>query len=257
MALNEGWRGSLLGVAIVLSAGGAGGMIASAALASRAYQAKFDHAKRTDQTLVVTGSARKRIRSDLAIWNIRVSGSGADLKAAFQVLKDGYDAIAKFLEKSGFAANEIATSAIDTEITYARDRKGNPTNEISAYTLRRSFTITTGRVDAVARPAAEVTELIQNGISVVSAAPEYHYTKLGELKIEMIGEASKDARARPEQIVANAGCVISEVRTARVGVLQITQPESTDVSDSGINDTSTINKDVRSVVSLTLGLETR
>jgi uncharacterized protein len=112
-------------------------------------------------------------------------------------------------------------------------------------------------LDVVAGAAAEVTELIKDNVLVVSAAPEYHYTKLSDLKIQMIGEASKDARARAEQIALNAGCALTEVRNARMGVLQITTPNSTEVSDSGINDTSTIDKDVMSVVSLTIGLETR
>ncbi len=54
----------------------------------------------------------------------------------------------------------------------------------------------------------------------------------------MIGEASRDARTRADQVVGNAGCAIAEVRHARMGVLQITQPNSTDVSDTGIYDTT-------------------
>ena len=73
----------------------------------------------------------------------------------------------------------------------------------------------------------------------------------------MIGEASKDARQRADQIVTHAGCSIGEVRVARMGVLQITRPECTEVSSSGIYDTSTIDKDVNSVVSLTFALENR
>ena len=71
----------------------------------------------------------------------------------------------------------------------------------------------------------------------------------------MIGSAAENAKARAEQIAEKAGCRIAEVRGARMGVLQITRPNSTAVSASGINDTSSIEKDMRAVVGLTIVLE--
>jgi hypothetical protein len=183
-----------------------------------------------------------------------VTGDGKDLKSAYTVLKAGVDRVNTFLEAQKFKPGEIAPGAIDTQTHYTRDWRGRETQDVASYTLSRTFTITTPRVDAVAVPAGEVTELIRDGINVVSSAPEYIYTNLADLKIEMIGEASKDARTRADQIVSNAGCVITEVRTARMGVMQITRPNSTEVSSSGMNDVSSIDKDVTSVVSLTLGL---
>ena len=243
-------RRNLFNAVVVLTLGIAGGMMGSAALASRAYQSP----RKTEQTVAVTGSARKRIRSDLAVWQIHVSGEGKDLKAAYQVLKDSYARVSSFLEAKKFKPEEIAVSAIGTTTLHARDKEGQELPENLGYTLTRTFTVTSPRVDGIALPASEVTELIQDGVKVVSEAPQYIYTGLSELKIEMIGEATKDARARAEQIVTNAGCVIAEVKTAHMGVLQITPPNSTSVSDSGLNDTTTIEKDVTSVVSLTLGL---
>ena len=49
-----------------------------------------------------------------------------------------------------------------------------------------------------------------------------------------------------------AGCRVGEVRTARMGVLQVTQPDSTETTGGGVYDTSTIEKDVCAVVSLTI-----
>ncbi|HRI54143.1 MAG TPA: SIMPL domain-containing protein, partial [Pseudomonadota bacterium] len=72
---------------------------------------------------------------------------------------------------------------------------------------------------------------------------------------QILGEATKDARTRADEIAANSGCSIGEVRQAQMGVIQITQPDSTEVSGYGRYDTSTIDKDVSVVVSLTLGIE--
>lgn len=252
--MDTGIQKALLRVALVLAAGGAGGLIASTVLASRAYTSRFEQARKTEQTLNVTGSARKRIRSDLAVWHIQVSGEGKELKEAYAVLRTAYERVEKFLKDAGFTPQEISAGPIDTHKRLKRDFHGNATDEVIGYGLSRSFTVTTSRVDAVAKPASEVTTLIQEGISVVSTAPEYHYTGLADLKIGLIGEAAKNARERADQIVASAGCRIVAVRNARVGVFQITPPDSTEVSDSGVNDTTTLEKDATSVVSLVFGI---
>jgi hypothetical protein len=92
--------------------------------------------------------------------------------------------------------------------------------------------------------------LINQGILLESMAPEYLYTKLGDLKIEMLAEAAKDAKRRAEQIAQSTDSSIGTVRTARMGVLQITAADSTDVSDSGMNDTSSLEKDITAVVNV-------
>lgn len=250
-------RANLLSVAIVVSVSVAGALIICTNVVANTYRARLENPKKMDQSLAVTGSARKRIRSDLAVWRIKVSGTGDDMKLGFAALKKAVDRVGKFLENQKFAASEIALGGIDSQPKYATDRRGNETKEIAGYILTRWYTVTSPSVDAVAAAATEVTELLQEDLDVVSNLPEYYYTKIGDLKIAMIGEASKDARQRADQIVTQAGCSIAEVRLARMGVLQITRPECTDVSASGIYDTSTIDKDVNAVVSLTFGLENR
>ncbi len=71
----------------------------------------------------------------------------------------------------------------------------------------------------------------------------------------MLGEAANDAKLRAEKIAAITGNKIGTVRSARMGVLQITSADSTEVSDSGINDTSTIDKDMTAVVNISFAVE--
>jgi hypothetical protein len=86
-------------------------------------------------------------------------------------------------------------------------------------------------------------------------APNYFYTKLDELKIEMLATATENAKQRAENMAKASGNRIGFMRSARMGVFQITSPNSTDVSDSGINDTSSIEKKVTAVVSVTFSIE--
>jgi hypothetical protein len=69
--------------------------------------------------------------------------------------------------------------------------------------------------------------------------------------------ASADARARAEKIAHSTGCKLGVLRDAQMGVLQVTRPDSTETSDYGMYDTSTIEKDVQAVVTATfrIGLE--
>lgn len=250
-------RANLLSVALVVSVSVAGALIICTYVVTNTYRARLDNPKKMDQSLAVTGSARKRIRSDLAVWRIKVSGTGEDMKLGFAALKKSVDRVGKFIADQKFTPSEIALGSIESQPKYATDRRGTETKEIAGYILTRWFTVTSARVDEVAAAATQVTELLQEDLDIVSNLPEFYYTKIGDLKIAMIGEASKDARQRADQIVTQAGCGIAEVRVARMGVLQITRPECTDVSASGIYDTSTIDKDVNAVVSLTFGLENR
>ncbi|MEP6847365.1 MAG: SIMPL domain-containing protein, partial [Acidobacteriota bacterium] len=47
---------------------------------------------------------------------------------------------------------------------------------------------------------------------------------------------------------------IGSVRSAKMGVLQITPADSTEVSDSGMYDTSTIDKDMTAVVNISFAV---
>jgi hypothetical protein len=255
--MDPGIKGNLFNVAAIVSISAAVAIVVCTFLVTSAYQTRIEAPKRMEQALNVTGSARKRISSDLAVWRIHITAEAPELKAAFEKLKDTTARVEKFLASKQFTDAEISLNAIDTIRKMAKNRRGEDTEEIASFTLNRTFTITSPNVSNVAKASSEVTELIQDGVVVISNLPEFYYTKIGDLKIEMIGEAAKDARARADQIVTHAGCDLIEVRNARMGVLQITQPESTEVSSEGIYDTTTIPKDVTAVVSLSFGLGRR
>lgn len=231
--------------------------ITSTVVAARAYVARGEQVTRDEQVIRVKGSTRKRIHSDRAVWRIFVRGEAKELKEAFAVLDRGIQRVRKFLKEHGFEDVEIGLGSIDTTTHYVRNKKGQQTRQIESYTLSRTFFVTTGDVRRVLHTTGEVTQLIQEGVLVISCAPEYYYTGLAGLKVELMSTASADARARADKIAEAAGCRVAEVRSARMGVLQITQPYSTEVSDYGIHDTSTIDKDVRAVVTAEFRIESK
>ena len=94
----------------------------------------------------------------------------------------------------------------------------------------------------------QVTELINQDISLVSNSPEYFYTRLADLKIEMLEQATEDAKERASTIASSTGNAIGFMRSARMGVFQITPADSYDVSWCGINSTASLEKRVTAVV---------
>jgi len=210
----------------------------------------FVKGKRGDQTITVTGSARKRITSDLVIWKSAVTYQSGNLSDAYKSLSEAVPRVKAYLVSKGIPEDKITISSISSQTLHGRSSDGAETSEITGYSLRQELEVKSTEVEKIAKIARETTELINQGILIESLAPEYHYTQLGSLKIEMLAAAAKDAKDRATQIAESTGSSIGSVRSARMGVLQITPADSNDVSDSGMNDTSSLEKAITAVVNV-------
>ena len=225
-------------------------LVFSSWIAARAILA----VKQASDVFVVTGSAKRPITSDYILWRLSVSSQQPTARDAYRDLIQQTERIRAYLKEKQVPDDAITTNAIETmpipEIT-----NGQETGQILAYRLTQRFEIRAGDVARYTELSRQVTELIEEGISLVSEPPQYLYTQLDKLRVEMVAAATKDARARAEAIASSTGSRVGRVRDAKTGVFQITSRNSTDVSDSGIYDTSSIDKDITAVVSVTFGIE--
>lgn len=71
----------------------------------------------------------------------------------------------------------------------------------------------------------------------------------------MLAKATENAKQRAENMARATGNKIGFMRSAKMGVFQITPVTSTDVSDWGTNDTSSLDKKVMSVVTVSFAIE--
>ena len=94
--------------------------------------------------------------------------------------------------------------------------------EFLGYRLTQTLQVDSKEVANVEKIAREITELLNKGIEFYSQAPRYYYTKLSDLKIEMISKATADAKLRADKISHNSGKLIS----AKMGIFQITGQNS-------------------------------
>jgi hypothetical protein len=227
------------------------GLIISSMILGWAYTG----AKKGDEAITVTGSAKRRITSDLVVWSAGVSAQGPALTEAYKQLSDSVPRIKQYLLSKGIPEDQMTISSITTVQQKGRDNDGNETSQIVGYTLSQNITVRSSDVVKIGQIAREATELINQGILIESSAPQYYYTQIGNLKVEMLGEAAKDAKERAERIASSTGNSIGAVRSAKMGVLQITAADSTDVSDYGVYDTSTIEKDMTAVVNVSFAVD--
>jgi hypothetical protein len=215
----------------------------------------YTKTKKGDEAITVTGSAKKRIKSDLVTWSASVNYQAPLLADAYRQLSENVPRVRQYLVSKGIPENQITVSSISTQTLKRQDANGAETSEITGYSLRQSIEVRSPDVDKISQIARESTELINQGILIESGAPQYLFTGLGGLKIEMLGEAAKDAKERAEKIAASTGNSIGAVRSARMGVMQITAADSTEVSDAGISDTSSVDKDVTAVVNISFAVD--
>ena len=208
--------------------------------------AAYRYRSTTMETIVVTGLAEKDFNSDLIVWNGSYSRKAIDLKDAYATLKNDEDAIRNYLLKKGVGPGEMVFSSvvINKEFTSTLDENGrNTSQQFTGYNLTQSVNVESGDVDKIDKISREATELIEKGIEFNSAAPRYYNTKLNQVKMELLGKASADAKARAETIAKNAGSKLGKLKKATMGVFQITGKNSNeDYSYGGAFNTSSRNK---------------
>ncbi|MBU6228947.1 MAG: SIMPL domain-containing protein [Cyanobacteria bacterium REEB459] len=210
--------------------------------------------KHASDVLVVTGSAKRAIRSDYIIWQFSVSSQRPTAQAAYQDLQSQSERVQAYLKGQKVPEQVLNIGAITTESIPAVDANGRETGQTLAYRLSQKFEIRSEDIDRYTRLSQQASELINQGINLVAQPPQYLYTKLSQVRVEMMAEATEDAKARASAIAKSSGDRVGSVRSAQAGVFQITPRNSTDVSDYGIYDTTSIDKDITAVLSITFSM---
>ena len=206
--------------------------------------------KYSEQVVKVTGSAEKNIISDAMVWKLSFSRRDVKMVNAFDLLKEDLKTVKDYLLSKGVKENEIIVAPVATTVLYKKNEKGNDTNEIEGYILAQEIEIRSSDVVKITEVSRQATELIEKGLEVISQSPEYFYTKLPELKLAMLSDATENAKKRAESMAKASGNKIGSIRSARMGVFQITPVNSFDVSDYGMNDTTSLEKKVNAVVNV-------
>lgn len=238
-------KGKLFKTLVVVSAILAASLIISSFCASYVF---FKSRNPGTGTISVVGSAKQSIRSDFAVWRCRYSVQTQTLPEAYKALKGNQETVRNYLASKGISDDNLSVLAVETQTIYERTMNGMETNQVESYRLAQSIEIQGEDVDKIFAISKQATELIDQGILMESQPPKFYYTKIADLKIEMLSHATKDARERADKIAKNAGTKINSVISSNMGVFQIRALYSDEISDYGINDTTSIDKEIMAVM---------
>ena len=202
----------------------------------------------SNQVINVTGSAKREIVSDLGVIKGTVSVEGTTAEAAYKELQRQIPLLLDYLSSKGFPKNKIDLLTINSYPLYQMGANGYTTNIIRGYTYSQRFQFNSTDVQKIKAISLDLPSVVERGVNLQLDMPEYHYTRLADLKIEIQAEAAKDAKTRAEKIAQATDREIGPLRDAKMGVIQITPRLSNQVSDYGINDLSSIDKEITAVV---------
>ena len=202
----------------------------------------------SNQTINVTGSAKRDITSDLGVLRVTITSQAPTAESAYRELLRMKPILVSYLSSKGFPENKIEFYTINSYPVYEIGANGYQTGTIKAYNYNQRIEIQSDDVNRIKDISLDIPSLIEKGVNFNVEQPEYHYTKLAELKIDVQSDAAKDAMVRAEKIAKATGRSLGTMRDARMGVIQITPKLSNQVSDYGINDLSSIEKEITAVV---------
>lgn len=205
--------------------------------------------RNSNNVITVTGSAHQLITSDYVIWDFSVTSQDRSAASAARALAGWTKQVQSFLKHQGVLPDELAVQPISTSTVTS----GN-SNNVVGYQLTTNFEVRSARVQAIADVAQASSSLLTSGVPFSAQPLQYIFTKLDTVRGPLLAAAVRDAQSRAKTLLSATGGKLGGLRGVDVSPFQVTPPNSTEVSDYGAYDTSTLKKQVEAVVNVTFAL---
>lgn len=244
-------RSSSLFSAIVLSIG--------AIIAAGVLGAQFRTIGSGRQTISVKGLAEKQVRADRAEWTVSVSVKGSTFPETLGRIRKEFPELRQFLESQGLNGDALVESgeSITPNMEQEEAPGGHWRTVQKGFNGISSIVVTVNDLDLVAKARRAVVQFKADGHSIEYAEPQYLVSSLEQVKMSLIGAATRDARARAEEFAKNGGVKAGSMRSASQGAFNILALGAVaDVSEyGGTYDTTTVDKIARVVVTIEYAIE--
>jgi len=213
----------------------------------------FYASKTAGNTVKVTGSATKKISSDIAKLSMTLSMTVPEnsVKNAQARMMEDVELLKSKLKAKGITENKIKIWPLAVNKSYDYDRSKGP----SMYMLSQTVVVTSGELAKIEEMALNTRDLSVNYAILQGLETQFLVSDLTLIKRELIAEATRDAMARAVEMAKKSGLNIGKMVSAKAGVIQIKAPDSVEVSDYGIYSTSTIEKDITVTVNAEFALK--
>lgn len=207
----------------------------------------------SDRFVTVKGVAEQEVKADLALWPLRFVATGDTLQQAQDDARASRDAIMAFLQLQAIASEAVELQRLDVT-----DTRANPyQNQGGAqrFIISQTLMVRSGDITRIQQAAQGVSELVDSGV-VLSAdygnsGPTYLFSRLNEIKPDMIARATAAAREAASQFAQDANTTLGGIRRANQGVFQILPRDQA----PGISEGQQAVKTVRVVATVEYYLE--
>lgn len=205
---------------------------------------------RNEQSIRVVGQGVKTVTSDIIKWNMSINRTTnvAYKSEGPSWIQEDLIKVKKYLASNGIEEKDILIEPVSSYANY-----GN--NGITGYNFSQRVEVKSDDIEKIEKMALDNKALAKQDIYLEYSNLEYFVSNLAELKAEMLALATADAKARAEEIAKSSGNKICGLLSAKTGVFQIRKPLSMDVSDYGIYNTSSKEKEIAVTVNATFKIK--
>ena len=205
---------------------------------------------RNEQSIRVVGQGVKTITSDIIKWNMSINRTTnvAYKSEGPSWIQEDLIKVKKYLASNGIEEKDILVEPVSSYANY-----GN--NGVTGYSFSQRIEVKSGDIEKIEKLALDNKALAKQDIYLQYSDLEYFVSNLAELKAEMLALATVDAKVRAEEIAKSSGNKICGLLSAKTGVFQIRKPLSMDVSDYGIYNTSSKEKEIAVTVNATFKIK--
>ncbi|GFO76088.1 uncharacterized protein BPLS_P3677 [Bathymodiolus platifrons methanotrophic gill symbiont] len=222
----------ILGAFIFLGLATVGYQLGNAAIQYKEYE----------RTVTAKGLSEREYPADIVIWPIQFTESSNDLAQLYSSIEASNSKIKGFLEKNKINPDEISISAPNITDKSAR-QYGNAKAEYR-YTAQQTVTVYSKNIPRVQNVMKLLPELGKTSIAFTGSnyqgQTEYIFTRLNEVKPEMIEEATRKAREVAEKFAADSNSQLGKIRQAKQGQFSINARDKNSPSIKKVRVVSTV-----------------
>lgn len=199
-----------------------------------------------NRQVTVRGVAERNVTADLAILSLRFTVAGEELPGVQSQIDADLTKVRTFLRQQGYGDDIITVGRL--EVTDTQSQSYAPSPGTPHYIVAQTVTVRTTDVARVAQTERALNDLVRQGVLLDFTAPTYVFTKLNEVRPEMIAEATASARSGAEQFANDSGAPLGPIKQATQGSFEILAREDVDT------ESTSLDKRVRVVATVTYQL---
>jgi uncharacterized protein len=204
----------------------------------------FIHSRQAQQTVRVVGYGTREFDSNIVKWSVsfseRIPLDGT--REGYLIIADKLERFQNLWEKTGIPSSEFKIFPVEMNREYGQ-------NGHIGYTLNQRIYIVSNEIEKVEQLAVDPKLFVESGLTFDNSTMEFFSSEIEEIKKQLLGDATKNAYERAEEIVNPTRMKVDKLISARAGVFQITEPFSTEVAGYGIHNTSSPRKNIKVTVS--------